>query len=141
MDWYDATAFAPPPQWSIGMWTCSRSAPFEGNGLIVAFAETRTRRAEALVSVTAELRQFELIVVDAPPRGVRVSARIFTAQEELPFAGHPVFQAPKTSMRHASRGHSDRVAPTFNGSRCRSFRPACRTWSFPSRAVSWTLTD
>jgi trans-2,3-dihydro-3-hydroxyanthranilate isomerase len=68
-------------------------APFAGNGLIVAFARTRGLRAEALVSLTAELRQFELIVVDVDPRGVRVSARIFTAQEELPFAGHPVIGA------------------------------------------------
>jgi trans-2,3-dihydro-3-hydroxyanthranilate isomerase len=68
-------------------------APFAGNGLIVAFAQPRSLRAEALISLTAELRQFELIVVDADLRGDRVSARIFTAQEELPFAGHPVIGA------------------------------------------------
>jgi trans-2,3-dihydro-3-hydroxyanthranilate isomerase len=68
-------------------------APFAGNGLIVAFAQTRSLRAEALVALTAELRQFELIVVDPSPPGVRVRARIFTAQEELPFAGHPVIGA------------------------------------------------
>jgi trans-2,3-dihydro-3-hydroxyanthranilate isomerase len=67
--------------------------PFGGNGLIVAFAGTGTVSSEALVTLTAEMRQFELIVVDAEPRGGRVWARIFTAQEELPFAGHPVIGA------------------------------------------------
>jgi len=77
--------------------------PFAGNGLIVAFGGTRTVRAEALVLLTAELRQFELIVVDAAPQTGRVSARIFTAQEELPFAGHPVIGAAAAlHERHAA---------------------------------------
>jgi trans-2,3-dihydro-3-hydroxyanthranilate isomerase len=67
--------------------------PFAGNGLIVAFAGTGRASSEALVTLTAEMRQFELIVVDAEPQGGRVWARIFTAQEELPFAGHPVIGA------------------------------------------------
>jgi len=41
-------------------------------------------------------------VVDAEPEGDRVSARIFTAQEELPFAGHPVIGAAAAlHERHA----------------------------------------
>jgi PhzF family phenazine biosynthesis protein len=76
--------------------------PFAGNGLIVAFGETRNVSAGALVSLTAELRQFELIVVDVAPHEGRVSARIFTAQEELPFAGHPVIgAAAAVHERHA----------------------------------------
>ncbi|HET7048218.1 MAG TPA: PhzF family phenazine biosynthesis protein [Solirubrobacteraceae bacterium] len=67
--------------------------PFAGNGLIVAFGEPRNLPTEALISLTVEMRQFELIVVDVKPRAGRVSARIFTAQEELPFAGHPVIGA------------------------------------------------
>lgn len=77
-------------------------APFNGNGLIVLFAETGGLRTEVLISLTAEMRQFELIVVDAEPKGERVSARIFTAQEELPFAGHPVIGAAAAlHERHA----------------------------------------
>jgi trans-2,3-dihydro-3-hydroxyanthranilate isomerase len=77
-------------------------APFTGNGLIVVFAETGGLRTEALISLTAEMRQFELIVVDPEPEGDRVSARIFTAQEELPFAGHPVIGAAAAlHERHA----------------------------------------
>lgn len=76
--------------------------PFAGNGLIVAFGDTRSVRASALVSLTAELRQFELIVVEVEPQAGRVSARIFTAQEELPFAGHPVIgAAAAVHERHA----------------------------------------
>ena len=76
--------------------------PFAGNGLIVAFGVTRSVRASALVSLTAELRRFELIVVDVEPHAGRVSAWIFTAQEELPFAGHPVIgAAAAVHERHA----------------------------------------
>ena len=68
-------------------------APFAGNGLIVAFGAAAGVPAEALVMLTAEMRQFELIVVELEPTTARVSARIFTAEEELPFAGHPVIGA------------------------------------------------
>ena len=67
--------------------------PFGGNGLIVVFGETSGVRTEALISLTVEMRQFELIAVDLQPQAGRVLARIFTAQEELPFAGHPVVGA------------------------------------------------
>jgi len=67
--------------------------PFTGNGLIVLFGSTAEVGARALISLTAEMRQFELIVADYQPEVGRVSARIFTAEEELPFAGHPVIGA------------------------------------------------
>jgi trans-2,3-dihydro-3-hydroxyanthranilate isomerase len=67
--------------------------PFTGNGLIVLFGSTADIGAETLIWVTAEMRQFELILADCQPGTGRVSARIFTAEEELPFAGHPVIGA------------------------------------------------
>jgi trans-2,3-dihydro-3-hydroxyanthranilate isomerase len=67
--------------------------PFTGNGLIVLFGSPGEVRAEALISVTAEMRQFELIIAEFQPKAGRVAARIFTAEEELPFAGHPVIGA------------------------------------------------
>ena len=67
--------------------------PFAGNGLIVVFGGTSGVRTEALISLTVEMRQFELIAVDLQREAGRVLARIFTAQEELPFAGHPVIGA------------------------------------------------
>jgi trans-2,3-dihydro-3-hydroxyanthranilate isomerase len=66
---------------------------FAGNGLIVLFGSAPSARAEVMISVTGEMRQFELILVDFQPETGRVSARIFTAEEELPFAGHPVIGA------------------------------------------------
>ena len=42
--------------------------PFAGNGLIVLFGETSGVRTEALISLTVEMRQFELIVVDLQPQ-------------------------------------------------------------------------
>jgi PhzF family phenazine biosynthesis protein len=68
-------------------------APFTGNGLIVLFGSPGAVRAEALISVTTEMRQFELIIAEFQPEARRVPARIFTAEEELPFAGHPVIGA------------------------------------------------
>jgi PhzF family phenazine biosynthesis protein len=67
--------------------------PFTGNGLIVLFGGTAGIGAGSLISVTTEMRQFELILADCQPETGRVSARIFTAEEELPFAGHPVIGA------------------------------------------------
>jgi PhzF family phenazine biosynthesis protein len=76
--------------------------PYTGNGLLVLFAQTTRLRTHTLISLTAEMRQFELIVVDAEAEGNRVSARIFTSQEELPFAGHPVIGAAAAlHERHA----------------------------------------
>jgi trans-2,3-dihydro-3-hydroxyanthranilate isomerase len=76
--------------------------PFAGNGLIVLFGDASAVRAETMISLTVELRQFELIAVDVEPHPGRVSARIFTAQEELPFAGHPVIgAAAAVHERHA----------------------------------------
>ena len=76
--------------------------PFTGNGLIVLFGSPSGLRAEALVALTAEIRQFELIMAEFQLAAGRVSARIFTAEEELPFAGHPVIGAAAAlHERHA----------------------------------------
>ena len=77
--------------------------PYAGNGLIVLFGSPAEVRAQALISVTAEMRQFELIIADFQPETGRVPARIFTAEEELPFAGHPVIGAAAAlHERHAA---------------------------------------
>jgi PhzF family phenazine biosynthesis protein len=67
--------------------------PFAGNGLIVIFGDPSDFSAEALRTLTAEMRQMESIVVHTAPGTSSVRARIFTAEEELPFAGHPVIGA------------------------------------------------
>lgn len=66
--------------------------PYAGNGLIVVFGGVENA-ADRLLAVAQELRQFETIFVEEPHDDVGVEARIFTVEEELPFAGHPVIGA------------------------------------------------
>ena len=66
--------------------------PYAGNGLIVVSGGVDAP-AQQLLAITRELRQFETIFVAPLADGRRVRARIFTAEEELPFAGHPVIGA------------------------------------------------
>src|SRR5215475_12723625 len=67
------------------------SGPMTGNGLTV-FMDTATWSAPLMQRVTQEMRQFESIFLsDVSPTGA--TARVFTVEEELPFAGHPVLGA------------------------------------------------
>src|ERR1700761_520617 len=62
----------------------------QGNGLVVVL-DAENLPAAVMQQLTREIRQFEtafLTAVDLPDRSARV--RIFTADEELDFAGHPV---------------------------------------------------
>ncbi|MEM9636915.1 MAG: PhzF family phenazine biosynthesis protein [Pseudomonadota bacterium] len=67
-------------------------APFTGNAVAV-FPEAGALRAEQMLALTQELRVFEAIFLSQPASDGSVSARIFTAEEELTFAGHPVLGA------------------------------------------------
>jgi trans-2,3-dihydro-3-hydroxyanthranilate isomerase len=65
----------------------------QGNGLVVVL-DAEDLSAAVLQGLTREVRQFEtafLADVDLPSRLARL--RIFTADEELDFAGHPVLGA------------------------------------------------
>ena len=63
-----------------------------GNGVAV-FPDCRGLSAPAMQELTRELRQFESIFL-APLDGPNAfSARVFTVEEELPFAGHPILGA------------------------------------------------
>jgi trans-2,3-dihydro-3-hydroxyanthranilate isomerase len=66
--------------------------PFAGNGLAV-FSDARGLEASQMQQLARELNQFEssFLEIEAATRVVR--ARIFTVEEELPFAGHPVLGA------------------------------------------------
>ena len=62
-----------------------------GNGLTV-FLHTEGWSAAAMQRITQEMKQFESIFLsDVSVAGAR--ARVFTVEEELPFAGHPVLGA------------------------------------------------
>ena len=65
--------------------------PMTGNGLTV-FMDTATWSAPSMLRVAQEMRQFESIFLsEVSPTGAR--ARVFTVEEELPFAGHPLLGA------------------------------------------------
>ena len=66
--------------------------PLSGNGLIV-FPDAGALTTATMQRVTQEMRQFESIFLAATPEPHRVRARVFTMEEELPFAGHPVLGA------------------------------------------------
>jgi len=68
--------------------------PFSGNGLIV-FTEADGFSDAAMQVLTQEMRQFESIFLQRISGNV-VRARIFTCDEELNFAGHPVLGAAAT---------------------------------------------
>lgn len=63
----------------------------QGNGLAVVFCDGRFSDA-LMLDITREFKQFETIFLYAYRDG-DVSARIFTMEGELPFAGHPVIGA------------------------------------------------
>lgn len=67
-------------------------APLSGNGLAV-FPAADALDAETMLALTREMRQFESIFLSGVGRGGAVRARIFTMDEELDFAGHPVLGA------------------------------------------------
>jgi PhzF family phenazine biosynthesis protein len=79
----------------LGYWhvdVFSRRA-LQGNGLVVVLDAEHLPTA-VMQEVTREVRQFEtafLAGVDLPGRSARL--RIFTEDEELDFAGHPVLGA------------------------------------------------
>ena len=76
--------------------------------LIVLFGNPSGAGAEALIALTLEMRQFELIMAEFQPENGRVPARIFTAEEELAFAGHPVIGAAAALHERHAAGESAR---------------------------------
>lgn len=67
------------------------TGPLTGNGLAV-FVDAATWSAAAMQRIAQEMRQFESIFLsDVSSAGA--AARVFTVEEELPFAGHPLLGA------------------------------------------------
>lgn len=67
------------------------TGPLTGNGLTV-FLDTELWSASLMQRLTQEMRQFESIFLsEISPAGA--TARVFTVEEELPFAGHPALGA------------------------------------------------
>lgn len=68
--------------------------PYSGNGLAV-FLHTANWPTEFMQTLTQEKQQFESIFLSqiCTDKHYRAHARIFTVEEELPFAGHPLLGA------------------------------------------------
>ena len=68
------------------------AGPYRGNGLAV-FRDQGDLSAGQMQAVARELNQAESIFLASTEEPRRVTARIFTPTEELPFAGHPLLGA------------------------------------------------
>lgn len=68
--------------------------PFSGNGLTV-FTEAEGLSKAAMLKLTQEMRQFESIFLQKINAN-QIRAYIFTCEEELDFAGHPILGAAVT---------------------------------------------
>src|SRR5579859_1348101 len=67
--------------------------PLSGNGLTV-FTEANGIAPSLMQRLTQEMRQFESIFLqDLDLAGSKVTAKVFTCEEELDFAGHPILGA------------------------------------------------
>lgn len=85
------------------------SQPLSGNGLTV-FVVNEDIESDLLQGIAREMRQFESVFVWESDDIHAFNARVFTMEEELPFAGHPVMGA--AAVLHAMR-FSDRDEVTL----------------------------
>lgn len=81
--------------------------PLSGNGLSVFLLDAELPTL-AMQSITQEMRQFETIFLRRIGATSRFHARIFTMEEELPFAGHPIIGA--AALLHAEFYAADELA-------------------------------
>jgi len=83
------------------------SGPMSGNGLAV-FLHTEGWPTSVMQRLTQEMRQIESIFLSHVGEG-GANARIFTEDEELPFAGHPVLGAAAVLHRECAGDAGDRT--------------------------------
>jgi trans-2,3-dihydro-3-hydroxyanthranilate isomerase len=92
------------PFWLVDVFA---SEPLSGNGLSVFLLDDELS-ADTLHRITREMRQFETIFIRRDDSSTRYYARIFTMEEELPFAGHPVIGA--AALMHSKFLPADDIA-------------------------------
>lgn len=68
------------------------SEPMNGNGLTVAFPEQKLE-SKTLLKIAQEFKQFETVYIFPQNDDGSYRVRIFTIEEELVFAGHPILGA------------------------------------------------
>lgn len=103
--------------------------PLSGNGLSVFLLDDELPTV-AMQRITQEMRQFETIFLRRMEGRSRFSARIFTMEEELQFAGHPVIGAaavlhaeffPRDSITHLELVTAERSIPVTSRRKGTSF--------------------
>jgi predicted PhzF superfamily epimerase YddE/YHI9 len=82
----------PPTHFAYRQVDVFSRVPFSGNGLTV-FLEAAGLPTGAMQRITQEMRQFESIFLRGTRGAAVTEARLFTMEEELDFAGHPVLGA------------------------------------------------
>ena len=97
--------------------------PLSGNGLTVFFG-CGDWPAGAMQALTREMRQFESIFLAEAGEPGAVRARIFTMEEELPFAGHPVLGAA-AALHLRAGGSGERTWRFLLGAGPRTVRTSC----------------
>ena len=81
--------------------------PFSGNGLTVVFVDNRLSK-ELMQQIAVEFKQFETIFLEKITEDT-YEARIFTTQEELDFAGHPILGAAAVVHKENFANEPDRT--------------------------------
>jgi len=84
------------PFWLVDVFA---SEPLSGNGLSV-FLLDEEMPTNTMQRITQEMRQFETIFLRRIGQSSKFEARIFTMEEELPFAGHPIIGAAALLHSH-----------------------------------------
>src|SRR6202020_896656 len=96
-----------PRRLAMAQWDVFSSRPLEGNSLAV-FLDGRGLTDAEMQALAKEMNLSETTFIlprDAAIERVRgIPVRIFTVQEELPFAGHPTLG---TAFALRGRGHED----------------------------------
>jgi PhzF family phenazine biosynthesis protein len=87
------------------------SKPLSGNGVTV-FRLREALPIALMQELTREMRQFESIFVLQEARSQTVRAWVFTMEEELDFAGHPVLGAA-TALHDETMAGIRKVSWTF----------------------------
>ncbi|MFV1940747.1 PhzF family phenazine biosynthesis protein [Pseudomonas luteola] len=78
--------------------------PLAGNGLAI-FPDASGLPVSTQQKLTQELRQYESIFLEPRAQANTFGARIFTMEEELPFAGHPLIGA--AALLHHQHGQAE----------------------------------
>ena len=99
---------------SMTQWDVFSSRPLEGNSLAV-FADGRGLTDAEMQSIAREMNLSETTFIlprDAETERVKgIRVRIFTVQEELPFAGHPTLG---TAFALQSQSHANQITLELN---------------------------